>query len=176
MINLEPGQPAYRILIVEDQRENRQLLARLVRVVGFDVEVSEDGARAVDTFAAWQPDFIWMDVGLPVLSGLEAAKHIRSMEGGRAVKIAAVTASAFNKDRDEVLAAGFDDFLRKPFHPGEIFDCMARHIGVTYVYAADQEPDTQALLKQRRLTDTSLRSRSEFPRRSAGRKRPAVAC
>jgi CheY-like chemotaxis protein len=149
VITLERGQPAYRILIVEDQHENWQLLERLVRTVGFDVEVSQDGARAIDTFAAWRPDFIWMDIGLPVLSGLEAAKRIRLMDGGRAVKIAAVTASAFNTDRDEVLAAGFDDFLRKPFRDREIFDCMARHLGVRYVYAADQEPDTpaQAILR-----------------------------
>jgi CheY-like chemotaxis protein len=83
-----------------------------------------------------------MDVRLPVLSGVEAAKRIRAMDGGRTVKIAAVTASAFDTARDEVVAAGFDDFLRKPFRHREIFDCMARHLGLTYVYAAEQEAET----------------------------------
>ena len=143
-IGLDPGQPAYRILIVEDQQENWQLLKRLVQAVGFEVEVAEDGAKAVDVFAAWTPHFIWMDVRLPVLSGMEAAKRIRGMAGGRAVKIAAMTASAFDTERDDVLAAGFDDFLRKPFRQREIFDCMARHLGVRYVYAAEQETDIPA--------------------------------
>jgi signal transduction histidine kinase/CheY-like chemotaxis protein len=141
-VALEPGQPAHRILIVEDQPENWQLLARLVQAVGFEVELAADGARAVDAFAAWRPDFIWMDVGVPVLSGMEATKRIRAMDGGRAVKIAAVTASAFDIERDEVLAAGFDDFLRKPFRQREIFDCMARHLGVRYIYATEQEEKT----------------------------------
>jgi CheY-like chemotaxis protein len=67
---------------------------------------------------------------------LEAAKHIRELEGGREVKIAAVTASAFDSQRQDALAAGFDDFLRKPYRPREIFDCMARHLGVRYVHRA----------------------------------------
>jgi len=57
------------------------------------------------------------------------------MEGGREVKIVAVTASAFTSQREEVLSAGLDDFLRKPYRPREMFDCMARHLGVRYAYA-----------------------------------------
>jgi CheY-like chemotaxis protein len=132
--NLEPGQPDYRILIVEDQPENWLLLQRLLQAAGFPVRVAEDGAKAVETFRLWRPHFIWMDLGLPVLSGLEAARRIRQLEGGAALKIVAVTASAFASQRDEVLAAGFDDFLRKPYRPREIFDCMARHLGVRYRY------------------------------------------
>jgi len=142
VVALEPGQPTQRILVVEDQHENAQLLERLLHAVGFEVRVAEDGARAVDAFASWRPDFIWMDVRLPGLSGLEAAKRIRAMDGGHAVRIAAVTASAFDTERDQVLAAGFDDLLRKPFRQREIFDCMARHVGVRYVYAPEQEAET----------------------------------
>jgi CheY-like chemotaxis protein len=75
-----------------------------------------------------------MDVRLPVIDGMEATRRIRVLEGGREVKIVAVTASAFASQRDQVIAAGFDDFLRKPYRPREIFDCMARHLGVRYVY------------------------------------------
>ena len=169
---------------VEDQPENRQLLARLVRAVGFDVEVSEDGARAVDTFAAWRPDFIWMDVGLPVLSGLEAAKRIRSMEGGRAVKIAAVTASAFNKNAMRCSRRALTIFCENLFTAGEIFDCMARHIGVRYVYAADQEPASPTRARSGKHLEDALLSLDHdhsgrgpcFRARSPGRKRAAVAC
>jgi CheY-like chemotaxis protein len=80
-----------------------------------------------------------MDLRLPIMGGLEAAKHIRELDGGREVKIVAVTASAFAEHREQVLAAGLDDFLRKPYRPKEIFDCMARHLGVRYVYSADPQ-------------------------------------
>jgi CheY-like chemotaxis protein len=131
---LEPGQPDYRILIVEDEMENRLLLERLLRKAGFKVRGAGDGVQAVEAFRIWQPHFIWMDLRLPVLDGLEAAKRIRELHGGREVKIASVTASIFASQREEVLAVGLDDSLRKPFRPWEIFDCMARHLGVRYVY------------------------------------------
>ena len=134
MIGLESRQSDYRILIVEDQRENWLLLQRLLQTIGFQIRVAEDGGQAVESFIRWRPHFIWMDVRLPVLSGLEAARRIRELEGGDEVKIVAVTASAFASEREEVIAAGFDDFLRKPYRPEEIFDCMKRHLAVRYVY------------------------------------------
>jgi signal transduction histidine kinase/ligand-binding sensor domain-containing protein/DNA-binding response OmpR family regulator len=145
VMGLEPGEPDYRILIVEDQKENRLLLERLLRGAGLQVRTAEDGVRAIECFASWRPHFIWMDLRLALIGGLEASRRIREMEGGRAVKIVAVTASAFASQRDEVLAAGLDDFLRKPYRPREIFECMSRHLGVRYVYspavsAAAREP------------------------------------
>ena len=129
-----PGQPGYRILIVEDKRENWLLLQRLLEDAGFQVRVAEDGAQGVEMFRTWQPHLIWMDVRLPVMGGLEATGRIRALEGGRRVKIVALTASAFAQQREEFLAAGLDDFLRKPYRREEIFDCMARHLGLQYVY------------------------------------------
>ena len=134
VIGIEPGQPDYRILVVEDQRENWLLLQRLLQTAGFEVRVVMDGAQAVEAFRLWSPHFIWMDVLLPVLGGLEATRRIRAIEGGKEAKIVAVTASAFDSQREEVLTAGLDDFLRKPYRPREIFDCMARHLGVRYLY------------------------------------------
>jgi CheY-like chemotaxis protein len=136
VIGIEPGQPDYRILIVEDQRENWLLLQRLLQTAGFQVRVAEDGGQAVEAFKLWRPHFIWMDLRLPVLGGVEAAGRIRELEGGREVRIVAVTASVFASQREEVLASGFDDFLRKPYRPREIFECMARHLGVRYLYGA----------------------------------------
>jgi signal transduction histidine kinase/CheY-like chemotaxis protein len=136
VIGLQPGQPEYRILIVEDQKENRLLLDRLLRAAGFQVRGAEDGLQAVEAFRVWRPHFIWMDLGLPILGGLEAAKSIRAMESGSEVKIVAVTASAFASEREQVLAAGLDDLLRKPYRPREIFECMSRHLGVRYLHDA----------------------------------------
>jgi CheY-like chemotaxis protein len=132
IIGLEPGQPECRILIVEDERENWLLLQRLLHNAGFQVQVAEDGARGVEMFRTWRPHLICMDLRLPVMGGIEAAREIRALDGGRQVKIVALTASAFAQQRDEVLAAGLDDFVRKPYRREEIFDCIARHLGVRY--------------------------------------------
>ena len=86
------------------------------------VRVAEDGAQGVEMFRIWQPHLIWMDLRLPLMSGLEAAREIRALDGGRQVRIVALTASAFAQQREEVLAAGLDDFLRKPYRREEIFD------------------------------------------------------
>jgi len=153
VVGLEQGQPDYRILIVEDQRENWLLLKRLLQAAGFRVRRAGDGAQAIQTFEAWRPHFIWMDLGLPVLGGLEAAQRIRELKGGREVKIVAVTASAFASQREEVLAAGLDDFLRKPYRPADIFDCMARHLSVRYVYGASPQAPARDLLVTLRPDD-----------------------
>jgi CheY-like chemotaxis protein len=133
---LAPGQRDYRILIAEDKSENWLLLQRLLEDAGFQVQVAEDGAQAVEMFRTWRPHLIWMDIHLPVMGGMEATGRIRALGGGRQVTIVALSASAFAEQREEVLAAGLDDFLRKPYRREEIFDCMARHLGVRYVYKA----------------------------------------
>ena len=114
IVGLAPGQPGYRLLIVEDQEENWLLLKRMVEDAGFQVRVAGDGAEGIEVFRTWRPHFIWMDVRMPVMDGLEATRRIRAIEGGRDVKIVALTASVFKEERDNVLAAGMDDFIRKP--------------------------------------------------------------
>lgn len=134
VIGLAPGQPRYRVLIVEDEQENRMLLEELLAGAGFDVRAAADGAAAVGAFQSWQPNFIWMDWRMPVMDGGQATSAIRAMEGGRQTKIAAVTASAFADERAAILAAGVDEFVRKPFRPEDIFECMARLLGVRYTF------------------------------------------
>jgi signal transduction histidine kinase/CheY-like chemotaxis protein len=132
VIGLEAGSPDYRVLIVEDERENQELLKHLLQGAGFQVRIAQDGAEGVDSFREWQPHFIWMDLRMPVMNGFDAARQIRALEGGREVKIAAVTASGFADQRKEALAAGMNDYLRKPYRPSEVFECMARLLGVQY--------------------------------------------
>ncbi|MGI0489824.1 PAS domain S-box protein [Pantanalinema rosaneae CENA516] len=155
-IALAPGQPTYRIMVVEDHWESRQLLVSLLRSLGFEVQEAVNGAVAIDLWQGWQPDFIWMDMRLPVMNGFEATQQIRQMERNRweregeqlavgqplhSTKIVALTASAFEEDRAKVLAAGCNDFVRKPFREAVILEKMAEHLGVQYVYA-DSEPDS----------------------------------
>ena len=114
--------------------ENALLLKRLLETVGFPVQIANNGVRGVELFADWRPDFIWMDWRMPVLDGVEATRRIRAAEGGSAVKIAAITASVLPEQQEAILAVGVDDIVRKPYAFRTIFDCLARHLGVRYVY------------------------------------------
>ena len=137
---LKPGQPECRVLIVEDEQENQVLLQRLLLDAGFLVRIAGDGEHGILVFQTWRPHLICMDVRMPVLDGLEATRRIRALERGREVKIVAVTASTSESERGEVMAAGLDDFVRKPYRPAEIFECIARHLGVAYVEDISHAP------------------------------------
>jgi CheY-like chemotaxis protein len=126
-------------LIVEDQRENWLLLQRILSDAGFQVQVAKDGAEGVEMFQTWRPHFICMDIRLPLLGGLDAVREIRALKGGLQVKIVAVTAFTLTTKPGELVAAGLDDFIRKPYRPEEIFDCLDRHLGVRYRYGDDLE-------------------------------------
>ncbi len=131
-VRLAPDQPECRVLIVEDQEENWQLLRQLLERAGFLVRVAENGALGVEAFQSWRPHFIWMDWRMPVMDGLEATQRIRALAGGREVKIVALSASVFKEERDRILAAGTDDFVPKPFQFGAIAECLSRHLGVRF--------------------------------------------
>jgi signal transduction histidine kinase/DNA-binding NarL/FixJ family response regulator len=131
---LAPGQPAYRILIVEDQFLNQLLLSRLMESVGLPVKIAVNGQQGVELFQSWHPHLIWMDRRMPVMDGLEAAQKIRALPGGRDVKIVAVTASVFQEQESEMLDAGMDDFIRKPFRSREIYDSLAKQLGIRFLY------------------------------------------
>lgn len=130
-----PGQADFRILVVEDQLENRLLLVNLLEPVGFQVKQAGNGREAVELFQSWHPHLIWMDRQMPVMDGVEATKIIRRMPEGRDVKIVAVTASAFSEQRAEMLVAGMDDFISKPYQAFEIYECLSKQLGVKFVYS-----------------------------------------
>ncbi len=134
---LAPGQPEWRILVVEDNPENRLLLVSLLKHAGFKVQEVENGKEAISQFKQWHPHFIWMDMRMPVLDGYEATAQIRKLPGGDQVKVVAITANVFKEQRKSVLNAGCDEVLHKPFQAHEIFDTMAKQLGVSYNYAEE---------------------------------------
>ncbi|MES9874924.1 MAG: ATP-binding protein [Candidatus Sedimenticola sp. 6PFRAG7] len=145
VIGLQQPSREWRILIAEDQLENQVLLQQLLEQVGFQVRIAEDGLKTIKLFEAWHPHFIWMDRRMPRLGGLEATERIRELPGGKDVKIAALTASVFKEQKDELMAVGSDDFVRKPYRPSEIFDCMARHLDLDYIYEEEAEDSTTGI-------------------------------
>ncbi len=142
VVGLAPGQQNYRILVVDDHPLNRQLVRELLVPVGFELQEAENGQQAIEIWEAWQPDLIWMDLQMPVLDGYEAARQIKQRlkstaqcsATAQSTKIIALTASTLAEERVNVLAAGYDDLMRKPFQQEALFAKMAEHLGVCYRY------------------------------------------
>jgi PAS domain S-box-containing protein len=134
---LAPGQPEYRLLVVEDQLASQQLLVHVLEAAGFSVRVADDGLSAVEQAKAWQPHLIWMDIRMPKVDGYEATRQIKAANLEPPPVIIALTASAFEEERNRVLAAGCDDFVRKPFQINKIFQKIAQYLPVNYLYKAD---------------------------------------
>ncbi len=143
VIGLVAGQPVYRILIVEDQRENQLLLAQLMESIGIQIKIAENGEEGVQLFQSWHPHLIWMDQRMPVVDGMEATRRIRELPDGKEVKIVAVTASAFAEERDKMIEFGMDDYVRKPYHASEIYECLSKQLGVKYIFQDAAEPQEQ---------------------------------
>jgi signal transduction histidine kinase/ligand-binding sensor domain-containing protein/CheY-like chemotaxis protein len=141
VVGLAPGQAAPRVLVVDDVPQNRLLLSRLFGAVGFEVREATSGEEAVDEWRRFAPHLVFMDKRMPGMGGLEATRRIREAEGetsrARAV-IIAVSASAMEHERGEILASGCDDFVAKPFREATLFGKVAEFLGVEYVYESDQ--------------------------------------
>lgn len=134
VIGLAPSEPHYRLLIAEDKWESRQLLLKMLEPLGFEIREASNGQDAIALWESFEPHLIWMDLRMPVMDGYEATKQIKSHLKGQATVIIALTASAFEEDRVVAISAGCDDFVRKPFREEEIFEKMAHHLGIRYIY------------------------------------------
>lgn len=136
VLGLEPDRPIYRILAVDDNTENRLLLVKMLEPIGFEVREAENGRQAIEIWESWQPDLIWLDTRMPVMNGFETVAEIRAREKNTRshTVVIALTASIFEERRGEIIAAGCDDFVRKPFQEQIIFDKIAQYLGVRYIY------------------------------------------
>jgi signal transduction histidine kinase/CheY-like chemotaxis protein len=143
VVGLCPGTPPCRVLVVDDVEDNRVLLARTLGAVGFETRQSLNGAEALEQLTAWRPHLVLMDKRMPVMDGHEAIGRIRASAGGQGVRIIILTASVFEENRQEALAAGADDFLGKPFRESELFGKIQALLGVEYTYA--EPPPAEAV-------------------------------
>ena len=103
-----------KILIVEDNEMNRDMLSRRLTRKGYEIEMAVDGQEGLDKMRSWSPDVVLMDMGLPVLDGWEATSQAKADAELASIPIIALTAHAMEEDRQKALAAGADDFDTKP--------------------------------------------------------------
>lgn len=103
-----------KILLVEDNEMNWDMLSRRLRRKGYEVVVATDGRQGVELASLEAPDLILMDLGLPILDGWEATRQIRQITGIQAIPIIALTSHAMKGDREKALSAGCDDYDVKP--------------------------------------------------------------
>jgi len=155
--SIAPGQPEYRLLIVDDKLENRQVLKALLESVGLSSREATNGQEAIAIWQTWQPHLIWMDLQMPVMNGMEATKYIRShaSEIPKPI-IIALSASVFEEEKRHALASGFDDFVMKPYRETTIFAKLEQFLGLKFIYETDSSQTATASPTPPALTQADL--------------------
>ena len=122
------------------QHKTNRLLVKLLKPVGFEVPEASNGIEALEIWDSYSPHPMWMDMRMPLRDGYEATKRIKSTLKGQATAVIAITASVWEEEKAVILSPGCDDFVLKPFHTEAIFDIMAKHFGVGYIYQDRELP------------------------------------
>jgi two-component system cell cycle response regulator DivK len=117
-----------RILVVEDQEDNRQILRDLLTNAGFDMIEAENGEEAIASAQASRPDLILMDIQLPILDGYEATRRIKADPDLKSIPIIAVTSYALSGDEDKARRTGCDDYVAKPFSPRQLLAKIKEYV------------------------------------------------
>jgi CheY-like chemotaxis protein len=135
-----------RILLVEDNAENRDMLSRRLLRRGFEIDFAVDGEEAVASARASRPDLILMDLSLPVIDGWEATRILKQDGTTAHIPIIALTAHASAEDREKCMAAGMDDYLSKPLNPQQLAETLERWMPKrTQAAAASPAYDSRSL-------------------------------
>jgi signal transduction histidine kinase/DNA-binding NarL/FixJ family response regulator len=134
---IRAGTPIPRILVVDDQVDNQDWLAKLLTAVGFSVRRANNGQTAIQVWEDWVPQLILMDIHMPVMDGLEATRRIKADARGKATAILVLTASALDEDRRLVSQSPADAFLSKPCRENDLLEKLRRMLNIDYDYEAD---------------------------------------
>lgn len=118
-----------KILLVEDNEMNRDMLSRRLARKGYDIVLAEDGQRAIDMATSERPDLILMDMSLPVVDGWEATQQIKGSADTLGIPIIALTAHAMASDREKAMKAGCDDYDTKPVELARLLGKIERLLG-----------------------------------------------
>ena len=139
IVGLETDQPNYRILVVDDCQNNREVVVKLLESIGFEVKEAVNGKEAIAVWQDWQPHLIFMDVQMPVMDGYEATRKIKHQR--KDIIIVALTAGFQDNDRSVTLDSICDDIVYKPFKIDVLLAKIEEHLQVRYIY---QEPDIES--------------------------------
>jgi two-component system sensor histidine kinase/response regulator len=113
-----------KALVVDDVKENRDVLSKLLLSIGVETVEAENGKEGVDKANEHLPNIVFMDMRMPVMRGEDAIKLIREAFGADGIKVAAITASAIDRSRQFYIDLGFDEYISKPFTEDEVFNCL----------------------------------------------------
>ena len=119
-----------RILVVEDNEKNLVLMRDVLSYFGYEVLEARDGLESIALAVEHRPDLILMDIQMPVMSGVDAMKHLRMRAETEEIKILAVTSLAMQGDRERLLGEGFDDYIQKPIDLVELPEIVKKHLRV----------------------------------------------
>lgn len=134
VVGIKNAGHSYQVLVVDDRDESRLLLKNLLEPLGFLIKTAKNGREAVDCTKLWYPDMILMDIRMPEMDGFEATATIRELDLPVQPHIIAVTASAFEHQKQEILARGCDDFISKPFRTDVLLEKVREYLQVDYLY------------------------------------------
>jgi PAS domain S-box-containing protein len=132
---LKPGIPEIKVLIVDDQEENRLVLKEILEPIGISTHSAENGLQALEITETWKPDLILMDLRMPIMDGFEAAKRIKATKNGNNIFIIAVTASILELDKHKVNESGMTGYLRKPYKDYDLFSVLENKLGQIFTYS-----------------------------------------
>ncbi|WGV25996.1 PAS domain S-box protein [Halotia branconii] len=157
VIGLASEQKEYRILVVDDVVNNRLVLVRLLTSIGFAVREAGNGQEAIAKWMEWHPHLIFMDMRMPIMDGYEATRVIKTREmihgNNTQPIIIALTANAFEEQREAMIEAGCDDLINKPFREKQILEQLSKYLGVRYLY---QEESNQVINTDKQAQEQSL--------------------
>ncbi|MEH1787614.1 MAG: PAS domain S-box protein [Nostoc sp.] len=162
VISLAPAQSEYRILVVDDATDSRLVLVKILTSIGFAVQEAGNGTEAIALWQKWQPHLILMDMRMPIMDGYEATRIIKAREEtsiqNRKTIIIALTANAFEEQREATIKAGCDDYINKPFREEQLLEKLSEYLGVQYIYKEEsyQLTNTNEEGSQSILTLTDL--------------------
>ncbi|MEO1433430.1 MAG: ATP-binding protein, partial [Cyanobacteria bacterium J06633_8] len=182
IIGLAPSQIKYRILVVDDLPESRLLLVTMLSQLGFSTKEAANGVEAIAEWQEWEPHLILMDMRMPIMDGYQATKIIKTRQQEAEFNsdipsktvVIALTANAFEEQKDEIITAGCDDLINKPFPKQQLLEKLNQHLGVKYTYQQEEVNNTS----NTEFTSASLRQSlvQESPQWLAEIKQAAAQC
>ncbi|MEA5510624.1 CHASE domain-containing protein [Crocosphaera sp. UHCC 0190] len=138
IIRLTPNQQEYRILIVDDHLENRQLLMKFLQPIGFQLQEANNGQEALEIWYNWRPNLIFMDTRMPIMDGYRAIQQIKDLTQQNKTTIIAISSGTLENDHINRLASVCDDILYKPFEIERLLHKIKLHLGVNYDYENEE--------------------------------------